>query len=382
MRYLFLTVGTLLLVGQPCSAQSPKLKVRRGKHCLLHIDEKERVVVASFQEGPGSLRKAGLHRFSHLEMVDVDYFTELNQDDIDYLSSLTQVVQLKLGQVAGLAECATVDGELTKLSQLTRLESFELCKKDMEDEDLAFIAKLPRIKDVIIEATPGLRKDKLPPITDKCAEYLRAAKTLESIDIVGGAALTDRFISRIASLPRLKMLRFNHRSDKFTDKSLGLLALRAKQLTWLDLGSEQFTDQGVRFLSRMENLEMLWLRSPKLTAGCVSSIKSLKRLHHLELTPSSVDDVGFKAIADLPKLETLVLRKPAITDEQFRMLSNHPSLGSAFLNGSQLTPDLAMGVIRSLPKLHHIQIGGNEHLQTLANQEIARKRSGAKSRKG
>ncbi|MFK7817277.1 MAG: hypothetical protein AB8G99_01045 [Planctomycetaceae bacterium] len=371
---LLLTLGILLPTGGPCTAQFPELKVRQGTNCQLRVDENDRVVVATFRAGAGKLRTTGLNRFRHLEMVDVDYYTDLNKDDIDYLSTLRQITELKLGQAAGGAECVTIDGDLTKLSQLTRLEWLELCKKGMKDEDLAFIAKLPRIKGVVIEATKELTEGKRPAITDKCAEYLRVAKTLESIDIVGGAALTDRFVSRIASLPRLEMLRFNHDVDKLTDKSLGLLALRTKKLTWLDVRSKQFTDKGVRLLSNMTKLEILWLASPKLTSECVSSIKSLKRLRHLELTPASVDDAGFKVIAELPKLEILAFRKPALTDEQFAMFANHPSLQSAFLNGSKLSPENAMDVIHSLPKLQHISFGGNEQLQKLAEKELTHRK--------
>lgn len=164
-------------------------------------------------------------------------------------------------------------------------------------------------------------------------------------------------------------------SSELTDESLRLLAERYKELNWLYICSDRFTDEGVRHLKKAKNLKTLWLRSSSLSNRSVSYIRELSQLQQLELTVPSVDDDDVRVLASFRDLEILALRRPALTDQQFAMFRDHPRLKSAFINGSRLSNDEVVKVVETLPNLKSLQIGGNENLQRAVNQALARRQA-------
>jgi Leucine-rich repeat (LRR) protein len=272
------------------------------------------------------------------------------------------------------SEYVTIEGDLSKLGQLKRLERVHLCKENMTDKDLKFIAALPRIKHLDFNADTSGWEKKGPRCTDRCADYISQATTLEVLWAHDAANFTDKFVSKVtAELANLKS--FEMYSPQLTDESLRLLAERCKELNFLRIDSDRFTDEGVRHLGKAKNLKKLWLRSSSLNGKSVSHIKGLSQLQHLELTVPSVDDDDVRVLASFRDLEILALRRPALTDQQFAAFRCHPRLKSAFINGSRLSNDEVVKVVETLPNLKYITIGGNESLQRAVDQALARRRA-------
>ena len=142
----------------------------------------------------------------------------------------------------------------------------------------------------------------------------------------------------------------------------------------VDVGSAQFTDEGVRHLGALKNLTRLWLRSNALADQSIKHLKDLKRLQHLEVTVPTVNDRDVMILASFRELEILASKsgtqQPATGD-----VRNHPRLKSAFINGSRLSTDEVVKVIYTIPNLRYLDIGGNESLQHLVNQALARRRA-------
>ena len=317
-----------------------------------HRDKKERVVAVEYY-GKAGLRSSQISKLPDLESMMIVYGTELTADDIDYLSTLTDLVDLMIGQET-IDMPVDIKGDLSKLKQLTLLESVHLCKHDIRDVDLKFIGSLPRITFLEFNADANLN-GKHYAVTDLCGDYLCSATTLEEIWIQGHGNLTDEFVSKLTNgLPNLESFRLA--CPELTDESLRLLAKRSKRLKLLDVRSNKFTDAGIEHLSKASKLETLLLDSSSLTEECVKSIGGLHQLQCLQLTIPTISDAGARMLAKLPSLEILAMRQPALTDAQFATFRNHQTLKSAFINGKTLSNDQILEIIETIPNLEHITI--------------------------
>lgn len=323
--------------------------------------------------GTEGLRRTAPQEISTLESVYVSYGTKITADDIAFLATLANAKDLHMG--GNLSdEYVSIEGSLAPLSKMKNLQNVALCKKDVCDEDLAFVAGLPAIESLELVCDTNPYGEDGPSVTDDCALHLSKATTLRNLDIIRGDKLTDQFVCLIArELKSLESLRMQ--SDFLTDKSLQILADKCPNLRWLDLHSDHFTDKGVGHLAIAKKMEMLWLSSKSLTCDCVSAVSGLVHLRDLGLTVPTIDDDGVKTIAERPCLEVLALRQPALSDNQFAMFSHHPTLRSAYLNGHDLSTTKVLQVIQTIPKLNHLEVGENKSLQSAVNRFLAKRKA-------
>lgn len=192
--------------------------------------------------------------------VTFDYGTELTAEDIDRLSRLASIVRISMGYAGVDSEYVTIDGDLLKLGRLKNLEDVHLNKDGIDNDDLKFIALLPKIHTLEFNADNGYANG--PICTDQCADYLRSAKTLRRLLIHDGQ-FTDKLVAKITQgLPDLEELSLN--SADLTDESLRLLAVRCKKLKSLSIASDHFTAEGLKNLDNLKNLEKRSISSPAL----------------------------------------------------------------------------------------------------------------------
>jgi uncharacterized protein (TIGR03067 family) len=194
------------------------------------------------------------------DSVTFAYGTELTAGDIDRLSGLASIVRISMGYAGVDSEYVTIDGDLLKLGRLKNLEDVHLNKDGINNDDLKFIALLPKIRTLEFNADNGY--DHGPICTDRCADHLRSAKTLRSVVIHDGQ-FTDKFVAKITEgLPNLEELSLN--SSELTDESLRLLAERCKKLKSLSIASDHFTAEGLKNLDELKYLEKRSVSSPAL----------------------------------------------------------------------------------------------------------------------
>lgn len=330
-------------------------------------DGQDRVVALDYWGSVG-LRRALPPDVSQLKGVHIYYGTKLTPDDIAVLGALENVRDLMLGGVSSAGEAVTIDGSLEKLAGMKGLRTLWLCKERFRDEDLEFLAKLPKLESVDLFADNDYEQKSL--VTDRSAEFLKRAKTLQRISIFGSERLTDKFVDVISrELPDFEDLEL-WPSPELTDKSLEMLASRCPQLKQLDLQSKRITDRGVEHLTAAKQLERLALESASLTAACAESVQQLTRLRMLTLTFPKLDDRAVRSIASLPNLQILAMRKPALTAEQFALFGQHPRLETAFLDCTQIPEAKVLAVIKTMPKLTHLEVGPNADLQAAVNREL------------
>ena len=197
------------------------------------------------------------------ESVTFVYGTALTVKEIDQLSSYTSLTRIVMGYAGVDSEFVEIEGGLLKLGRLKNLEEVHLCIDAMNDDDLKFIARLPKLQTLEFNADNGYDDiHEIPICTDRCADHLRSAKTLRSLVIHDGQ-FTDKFVARITEgLPNLEELSLN--SVELTDESLRLLADQCKKLKSLSIASDHFTSEGLKHLDKLKDLEKRAVSSPAL----------------------------------------------------------------------------------------------------------------------
>jgi hypothetical protein len=341
-------------------------------------DKQGRIVGLTYL-GQGGLRQSAPKDVSSLTNVDISYGTTLTREDIEFLASLQNVEELSFGGNLDL-EYVAIEGDLSPLGKLKRLESVFLCKRNMHDRDLEFLRELPNLKALELLAGPNPFHENGSSVTDACAESIGQAKNLRWLEIYNGDKLSDRFIEGISQqLEELEHLHLG--SDNLTDRSLQLLAKQCGNLKSIDLYSKQFTDQGVVFLASAKQLQKVWLECPLLTNESVSVLTELKDLRHLMITAPTVTNEVIEKVAKLPELQILCLRNTPLSDEQFAMFANHPKLESIFANGRNLTTENVLQVIATMPRLEHMTLAEAKAQISVTRFLAARKSASDKSDK-
>ncbi len=228
-----------------------------GRGTSNRVDPKDIVRVLTFLRPP---KGDWLHKDGKLDSVTFDYGTVLTAKEIDRLSAYESIARLRMGFAGVDSEYVELEGDLLKLGRLRNLEDVHLCKDGITDDDLKFIALLPKLHTLEFNADNG--NGGAPVCTDQCGDHLRMAKTLRSLVIHDGQ-FSDQFVAKIAKgLPHLETLQVN--SADLTDKSLQLLADRCKNLKSLTISSDHFTPDGVKQLDKLTNLDKKAISSPAL----------------------------------------------------------------------------------------------------------------------
>lgn len=195
------------------------------------------------------------------ESVTFVYGTALTAKEIDQLSTCKSVTQVVMGYAGVNSEYVVIEGDLLKLGRLKNLKDVHLNKDGINDDDLKFVALLPKIHTLEFNADNGY--DNAPICTDRCADHLSSAKTLRSLVIHDGQ-FTDKFVAKITEgLSNLEVLSLN--SAELTDESLRLIADRCKKLKSLSIASDHFTVEGLKHLDKLKGLEVRAVSSPALS---------------------------------------------------------------------------------------------------------------------
>ena len=194
------------------------------------------------------------------ESVTFEWGTELAAKEVDRLSNCTSLTRIVMGYAGIDSEYVEIEGDLLKLGRLKNLTDVHLNKDGINDDDLKFVALLPKIQTLEFNADNGY--DGAPICTDRCADDLRSAETLRRLVIHDGR-FTDRFVAKITEgLQGLEELSLN--SAELTDESLRMLAERCKKLKSLSIASDHFTVEGLKHLDKLRNLKERSVSSPAL----------------------------------------------------------------------------------------------------------------------
>lgn len=158
-------------------------------------------------------------------------------------------------------------------------------------------------------------------------EWDQAVEVMRERGITGleaGGLMTDDVLARVATL---------------------------EHVTWLDLsGSRQLTDDGLRHLERMPQLERLNLSGAKITDRGLAMLAALPNLREFSLTwQRDVSDAGIAHLRHCARLERVDLMGSPTGDAAIEALEGKPRL--ARLSTGRLVTDAGLALLQRIPRL-------------------------------
>jgi hypothetical protein len=196
------------------------------------------------------------------------------------LATLTKLKNLRLTNLKGLS-----DVDFAPLADMTSLEEISLAGSGAGDLSAARLAKLPMLRRVNIGS---------PAFTDEGMRHIGGIATLNHLLEIGAeAAITDAGLEHIWAPDRVTML-FLRPQFGITGSGLNSIAENLTRLSYIEINSVDFGDEGMQLLGYMPELGVV-----KLKGGS-----------------SKITDAGLLAIAEAPKLRELHIRGDthAVTD--------------------------------------------------------------------
>jgi len=260
--------------------------------------------------------------------------TQLSLTGSDVGKGLAHLKALKSLRYLNLQENRRfdIDAHLGHLSDLTSMEELDLRSTQIGDAGLAHIAGLTRLRKLYLSSNPVTHR-----ITPAGIVHLKDLKAIEELDLPADC-LDDAVLAYLARLPSLKNLSI--RDDRVTDKGLKAIAgmksleelyvlsknvsddgvagiSKCTSLKSLGLSRFPLTDKGLAHLANLKSLEKLLIKQAKVTGDGLAVLKKIPALKELELYYLNLGETGTTHIADAASLETLSLHwlESDITDQ-------------------------------------------------------------------
>jgi beta-lactamase regulating signal transducer with metallopeptidase domain len=271
-----------------------------------------------------------------------------------------------------MTACQTSPEAFRHIAGLRMLDHLTVMNSRFEPEHLAALAALPRLQELDAALTVLRsefdRKAKLGQLS--AAEQQRfdeiAGPDLRKEKVAEAAILTDRAMTKLAGLTRLRKLRLSNTFvTNFGMKALAnMQELRQAEITVLGQTSLATTEM----LSSIPNLEELHLIS-NIDAAAASGLQTAPKLQKLELR--SIDDNVARIIAEIPTLEWLCLLANSLSDDGLLEIAKLPKLRHIDLrNGYSGTVTLA-GIQRFQDARPGCEVLHDFVVETLEERRIA-----------
>jgi hypothetical protein len=154
--------------------------------------------------------------------------------------------------------------------------------------------------------------------------FIEAVSHRHVTAVGGGGWMTDAVLARIADLDHVTALSIDG-SRQITDEGLRHLA-RMPQLEYLNLTGGRLTDRGLEVLRHLPNLrrfEMTWTR--EVTDAGLSNLQSCDRLEHVDVMGTFTGDAVVEALLGKPALHVFKSGRQ-VTDAGLQLLGDIPLL--------------------------------------------------------
>lgn len=326
----------------------------------------------------------GKHWWATVERVSLSR-QDLSTADVDILSRLPSL------ELLNLAECRLRNANLRAWGDLAALKGLFVWGCDLDDDQLAFVARLPRVQFVEITKSSfgdaglahlrGLPLRRLDisetKVTDAGLAHLSGMQTLERL-FANGTQIRGPGLEQLSGLPALTSLEL--RQTPIAAEGLEHLAA-LPALMYLELDSTQVNDEGVLRLAAVRSLKDLGLAETPVQGHTLAALRNLPQLERLQLNATPLSDVtvgnlsglqnltkldipwnnitdsGLARLTNLPRLRWINLNKTPITDQGLVQLSRFPALADVIVfDCPQLTHSGVNALKRALPR---VSVGSN-----------------------
>lgn len=184
--------------------------------------------------------------------------------------------------------------------------------------------------------------------TDETLPLLLAFPEITELRLVGGggyrgANVTDDGLRQLASLKNLEKIDIG--SMKMTGEGLKYLA-SLPRLKGLEIWGLQLTPDGLRSLAEFEQLETLGL-SGHLPANVLTNLEGMQNLRYLstllqrssQSNEPTLGDASLEPLRSLPALDAMTMIDVPLSDEGMRILAQMPGLKTLNLYDAPITDE-------------------------------------------
>jgi len=207
------------------------------------------------------------------------------------------------------------------------------------------------------------------------ARYLNDLANLRKLRIQNIGAFTDEGMKHLQGLRNLESLMLIQTGVS----DAGLVYLKELvNLEFLSLSSNKFTDAGLEHIMGMTDLKSLRLDAAQITDEGLRRLKQselLTRLEFLVLNRTRITDAGLAYLQGMKELKRLYLSKTQIGDEGISHLAKLSKLEGIILNDTNIT-DAGLAHLKGLGNLNMLYLqntrvtdAGLEHLKGSAHLE-------------
>jgi Leucine-rich repeat (LRR) protein len=175
-------------------------------------------------------------------------------------------------------------------------------------------------------------------------------RDLRTLGLSNGRA-TDEVVRRLHSLPNLEVLALN--GTKTTDAGLANLQY-STSLRDVDLNATQVGDAGIASLAAVKKLHGLSLAGTRVSDAGLSQLARAEELVGIDLSFTQVSDAGLAHLAKMTKLQNLSLTGTRVTDAGLAKLEGLSGLKHLNLARTRTTDDglVHLGGMKQLRMLY------------------------------
>ncbi len=272
----------------------------------------------------GDDEMAAVGRLDHLEVFGAFDALNLTDAGLARLRGNLRLKQLIIGHSARL----TGPG-LAHLSTLYQLEDLQYPMTRLHDADLAPLAGLSRLRELILTCGEG------STVGDAGLEHLAGLRELRTLGIDGYSKFSNEGLALIGGMGRLEHLSLN--GSRITDLK-GLAPLVG--LKSLNLMRVPVDDAGMAPIARFPGLMHLTLAdNPAVTDAGLVHLQGLADLQSLDLRNCRVTDAGLAHILGCPRLVYLDLSGTQLSDAGLALLVKNKRYSFTGVSKTRVTPE-------------------------------------------
>jgi len=265
-----------------------------------------------------------LHLLPKLDQVSLNNH-KVTIHQLEYVCKLPHLKYLDIGY--GPEGVMIKSNDLKALKHAKDLDSLNLCKGALSNNDLDVLPSLKKLKSLRIEAGYSSFGG-ASELTDEAGQIISKITSLESLSIgnIAPSKLGDPFIQHLIQLPTIRNLSISN-SSPFSYVSLKLIAENLS-LESLEISSQKFTASGLSKLAKITTLEHLSLENTPIPTKSMRSIASIPKLSYLVISIQQENQYELLLeIAGIKSLETLWLRDGPVKKETLlKFKKKHPEL--------------------------------------------------------
>jgi len=215
---------------------------------------------------------------------------------------IAQLVKMKSLEDLDLSCPNITDAGLAELCRSSSLKSLSIGRCKVTDAGLTNVANLKSLEYLSVSNVP---------INGAGLAALKQCPSLRGISL-SSVELQSNAITHVTAIPSLEKLRLYYIGTQITDESLNqfstLTNLKTLSIVIKETSQMPITDAGIAHLSRLKNLEDVWLNHcEKITDKGLKHFEGLTSLRHLRLDKSRVTKAGADWLKDkIPGLSVTV----------------------------------------------------------------------------